>query len=115
MHVISRKALVEFWGEHPDAEAPLRGWYKVAKRAAWRELADVRADFGHADRVGRLTVFDVGGNKYRLVAEILYDRRQVLIRAVLTHREYDEGKWRAPPAPKPKPRKPGGPGPKGGR
>ena len=94
MHVISKKMLREFWAEHPRAKSPLDAWYKVAKRAEWETFKDVRDTFNTADLVGRFVVFDIGGNKYRLITVIHYDRGKVYIRHVLTHAEYDEGKWK---------------------
>jgi mRNA interferase HigB len=94
MHVLSRKALRQFWLKHPDAELPLRAWHQSARRETWRNFADVRARFPHADQVGRFTAFNIGGNKYRLIATIHYNRRKVFIRHVLTHKEYDQGDWK---------------------
>lgn len=93
------RVLRAFWECHPDAERLLRNWYKVAIHARWNSLRDVRADYSHADGVsGRsgdtLTVFNVGGNKYRLIVRIRYDYQLINVRAVLTHAEYDEGKWK---------------------
>ncbi|HEV3263201.1 MAG TPA: type II toxin-antitoxin system HigB family toxin [Gemmataceae bacterium] len=94
MHVIAKKRLREFWALHPDAEAPLRAWHQAARQEEWRNFADVRERFPHADRVGKLTVFNVGGNKYRLIAAIHYNRGKVYVRHVLTHAEYDRGDWK---------------------
>jgi mRNA interferase HigB len=98
VRVISLKPLREFWERHPDAAGPLRQWYRIAIAAEWRNLDDVRKTFSHADGVrsssGTLTVFNIGGNKYRLVARIRYDFELVNVRAVLTHAEYDSGKWK---------------------
>jgi mRNA interferase HigB len=94
MHVISRKRLREFWDVHPDAETPLRAWHKLARQEDWQTFADVRAVFPHADQVGKLTVFNIGGNKYRLIAAIHFNRGKVYVRHVLTHAEYDQGKWK---------------------
>ena len=99
MRVISLKPLREFWRRHPDAERPLRLWYKVATNAEWKSLQDVRQDFPTADGVpvGRgetLTVFNIGGNKYRLIARIRYDYQLINVRWVLTHAEYAEGQWK---------------------
>ncbi|MFZ4572987.1 MAG: type II toxin-antitoxin system HigB family toxin [Phycisphaerales bacterium] len=98
MRVISLKVLREFWETHPDAEAPLRAWYKTALGAEWKSLRDARATYPHADGVetsrGTLTVFNIGGNKYRLIARIRYDYQLVNVRTVLTHAEYDRGKWK---------------------
>jgi mRNA interferase HigB len=99
MRVISLRLLREFWEVHPDAERPLRHWYKTATQAQWNTLTDTRRDYPHADgiraRSGEtLTVFNIGGNKYRLITRIRYDYELINIRAVLTHRAYDEGQWK---------------------
>ena len=99
MRVISLKPLRDFWERHPDSEDPLRMWYKTAIHAQWNSLQDARSDYPHADGVGTsdgdtLTVFNIGGNKYRLIARIRYDYQLVNVRCVLTHAEYDEGKWK---------------------
>jgi mRNA interferase HigB len=77
-----------------EAEAPLQYWYWVAKKAKWRNLAEVKKDFGSADYVAPYTVFNIGGNKYRLIVTIKYKWQMVYIRHILTHREYDEGGWK---------------------
>jgi mRNA interferase HigB len=98
MRVISLKLLRDFWQRYPDAERPLRHWYKAALRADWQNLQEVRELYPHADGVTSaneiLTVFNIGGNKYRLIARIRYDYQLVNVRAVLTHREYDSGPWK---------------------
>ena len=99
VRVISLRPLREFWQRHADAERPLRQWYKVAVNAEWTGLHDVRQDYPHADGVrtkggGVLIVFNIAGNKYRLIARVRYDYRLVNVRAVLTHAEYDEEKWK---------------------
>jgi mRNA interferase HigB len=94
VHVISRKRLREFWGEYPDAQAALAEWFRVAGKATWRNLAEVRSAYPHADPVGECTIFNIRGNNYRLVTKIYYQHQTVLVRAVLTHEEYDEGKWK---------------------
>ncbi|HJZ91004.1 MAG TPA: type II toxin-antitoxin system HigB family toxin [Gemmataceae bacterium] len=91
MHVISKKRLREFWEEHPRAQAPLEAWYQVARHAEWDSFMDVRQAFNTADQVGRFTVFDIGGNKYRLIAAIHFNRGKLFVRHVLTHSDYDEG------------------------
>jgi mRNA interferase HigB len=97
--VISLKPLREFWERHPDAERPLRQWYKTVAQAEWGSLQDAQRDYPHADGVRirgdeALTVFNIGGNKYRLVVRIRYDHQLVNVRAVLTHKEYDDGEWK---------------------
>jgi mRNA interferase HigB len=94
MHIITRKRLNEFAEKHPDTKASLQHWYKLMKRGHFRSFVELRADFPHADQVGKLTIFNIGGNKARLIAAIHYNRQKVYIRAVLTHDEYDKGKWK---------------------
>ena len=93
MHVISKKALRAFWTVHPEAERPLRRWFKIAEAAGWQSFAHVRAVYAKADQVGRFTVFVIGGNKYRLITVVHYNRAKVYVREVLTHAEYDRAKW----------------------
>lgn len=95
MRIISRGAILEFSRAHADAYVPLMNWYRITKHAEWRTLADVRRDFGHADVVGRRTVFNIKGNKYRLIARVNYHTRRVFILYILTHKEYTKGAWKA--------------------
>jgi mRNA interferase HigB len=90
VHVISRRRLREFGADHPDAVEPLGRWYRIAKKATWTNFAEIRADFGSADQVGALTVFNIAGNKFRLVAEIFHGHQVLLIRGVYTHKDYDD-------------------------
>ena len=94
MHIISRKALRDFADEHKDAKVPLDDWYRIAKRAKWTSLMDVRKTYSHADAVGSLTVFNIGGNKYRLAVRIYYKRGRIYIRRVMPHEEYSRGEWK---------------------
>lgn len=94
MHIISKKRLREFWDQQRRAKSPLESWFQVVKQAKWNNFADVRRTFNTADRVGRFVVFDIGGNKYRLIAAIHFNRGKLFVRHVLTHAEYDEGKWK---------------------
>lgn len=99
MRVISLEPLREFWTVHPDAEIPLRLWYRTARAALWRNLNEVRRTYPHADAVrtaggDTLTVFNVCGNRYRLIVRIRYDFGLVNVRHVLTHAEYDRGRWK---------------------
>jgi mRNA interferase HigB len=88
------KPLRDFCALHPDAETPLRAWYREVEHTQWENFADVRASYPSADRVGKYTVFNIGGNKYRLIVVIHYNRDRVYVRHVLTHKEYDLGKWK---------------------
>lgn len=95
MHIVTRRKLVEFWRRHPLAEGPLRRWFKVTEQAAWQSFADVRSTFASADQYCRVVVFNIGGNKYRLVAAIHFNRQKVFVIHVLTHAEYSRGDWKA--------------------
>jgi len=92
MRVISRRALVDVWSRQGcrDAELPLRAWFKEAQGAIWSTPADVKARYASASvlRNGRV-VFNIGGNKYRLVTKINYPAKVVFVRFVGTHAEYD--------------------------
>ncbi len=94
MHIISRKKLREFSEDHPEAREALDHWYNAARRANWRNFSDLRATFGSADQVGHFVVFNIGGNKYRLIVRIYFRDAVILIRHVLTHKEYDRGDWK---------------------
>jgi mRNA interferase HigB len=94
MHVITRRKLLEFAAVHLDAKGPLDAWFKVMSRAGFRNLMEVRAMFPAADDVQGQCVFNIGGNKFRLVAKIEYRWQKVFIVAVLTHEEYDRGAWK---------------------
>ena len=90
MHIITQTRLRVFAKEHPDADVPLRAWETIMRAKKYKRPHEVRVDFGTVDFLGSgKTVFDIGGNKYRLVTKILYRAGQVLIRHVLTHKEYD--------------------------
>ena len=94
MRVISRKALREFADAHRDAETPLDDWYRTVKRLTWASLVDVRKTYPHADFVDELTIFNIGGNKYRLATYISYRTGKVYIRHVMTHDVYSRGAWK---------------------
>ncbi|MEP6570824.1 MAG: type II toxin-antitoxin system HigB family toxin [Acidobacteriota bacterium] len=90
MHIISRKRLNEFAEQHQEAKSSLAHWYHLAKAGDFSNFVDLRGTLSSADQVGRLTVFNIGGNKIRLIAAIHYNRNKIYVRAVLTHNEYDE-------------------------
>jgi mRNA interferase HigB len=98
VRIISKAAITEFvkQPEHKDALEPLLRWYYITKRAEWQNINDVRLDFPHADAVNIFTVFNIAGNKYRLITVIKYRWQIVYIRQILTHAAYDEKKWRKP-------------------
>ena len=94
MHVISRKTLRQFWEQHSDSESALVRWFKIMQRHDFASCETLRATFPTADKVGDVIVFNIGGNKYRLIAAIHFNRRKVYVRHVLTHQEYDRGAWK---------------------
>ena len=89
MRVISRRALREFWAKHRAAEAPLTAWFRLMQVTDFADFNAIKRTFGAVDYVAPYTVFDIGGNKYRVITAIHYDRRRVFIRHVFAHREYD--------------------------
>lgn len=92
MHVISRKTLKEFYEkpEYADAQGPLSAWFAEAKKAEWRNPAEIKASYGNASilKNGRV-VFNISGNRYRLVVWVNYAAHTVFIRFVGTHTQYD--------------------------
>ena len=94
MHIITRKRLLEFGEKYPEAERPLDQWYRIVKHTNFESFSDLRKTFPNADYVGRLTVFNIGGNKFRLITFIVYAKKRIYIRDILTHQEYDKGKWK---------------------
>ena len=94
MHIISRKKLKDAAARHPELERPLDAWFRIVKKASWKNLADVRKTFSSADAVGKWTVFNSKGNEFRLITEINYAGSRVYLRHVLTHAEYDRQGWK---------------------
>lgn len=95
MHIVSPKKLREFWTAQPRSRPPLTEWLRLAKRSVWTSFDDVKAVFGtRVDRVGHRYVFDIGGNKYRLIAEFNFGRKKLFVRQIMTHAEYDRGAWK---------------------
>ncbi|MBN1423026.1 type II toxin-antitoxin system HigB family toxin [Candidatus Fermentibacteria bacterium] len=94
MHVITRRRLLEFAREHPDCSSALDSWYRIVKNTSFDTFMQLRQTFPTADRVGKLTVFNIGGNKARLIAAIHYSTHRLYIRRILTHAEYDTEDWK---------------------
>jgi mRNA interferase HigB len=94
MHIITRKRLNEFAQKYPENKSALLQWYQLMKQGGFNSIAELRKVFPSAVKVGKLTVFNIGGNKIRLIAAIHYNRKKVYIRAVLLHSEYDKSKWK---------------------
>ena len=94
MKLISNKALREFAVAHAAADGPLQDFRRLIEKGSYGNFADLRAAFNTVDKVGSLYVFNIGGNKYRLVAALSFKVQALWVKAVLTHDEYDKGKWR---------------------
>ena len=95
MKIISNSALRAFAALHPQADEPLQGWRRVIEKNRFGNWAELKATFTTVDKVGELAVFDIGGNKYRLIAYIRFKKQIAYIKAVLTHQDYDKGTWKS--------------------
>lgn len=94
MRVISHARVLAAQGRFPESSGALDAWYRAMKRGRFSNFAALRAMFGSVDKVGRVFVFNVGGNKLRLVAAVHFDAGRVFVRHVLSHSEYDRGTWK---------------------
>ena len=94
MHLISRKALKQFWDRHPDSQNSLIRWFHIMEKNEFSTFNSLRQTFPSADLVGELVVFNLGGDKYRLIVSVRFNRAKVFIRHVLTHSEYDKEAWK---------------------
>lgn len=91
MNVVARPVLIAFWRRHVDAEQPLKAWYAEAARAVWKTPQDIKRVYPSASFIaGNRVVFNVGGNKYRLVAAVAYQFGAVYIKFIGTHADYDK-------------------------
>jgi mRNA interferase HigB len=91
MKLISNKALVEFSVSHPDATQPLQDFRRRMERGTYANFAQLREAFPTADKVGARYVFNIGGNKYRLIAGLSFQAQRLWVKAILTHADYDKG------------------------
>ncbi|WP_332307945.1 type II toxin-antitoxin system HigB family toxin [Leptospira vanthielii] len=94
VHVISWKKLDDFIIKHPNSESSLKSWYKILKNTSFKDFNELRKLFNSVDLVGNLTVFNISGNNFRLIAAIHFNTQKVFIRYILTHSDYDKGKWK---------------------
>lgn len=91
MNVVTKRILQAFWTKRPNAKGPLIAWHDHAKAAQWRTPQDIKNDFRSADFVGdNRVIFDIGGNSYRLVVRVSYTFKQILVKFVGTHADYDK-------------------------
>jgi mRNA interferase HigB len=94
MRVITNRRLLEFAASHKDSSVPLQAWRKLMEFGSYENFADIRQVFGTADKVGDLYVFNICGNKYRLITFLQFERQLCYIKAVLTHKQYDKDGWK---------------------
>jgi mRNA interferase HigB len=94
MHIISKRRIWEAKKEFPEVANALDGWYRVISKNIFNNFAELKRSFGSIDKVNNLYVFDVGGNKFRLITSIHFNRQKLYIRHILTHTEYDKGLWK---------------------
>ena len=98
MRIISKVRLREFWDRHRGAKSPLISWHNTVKKAKWKCFADVRKTFNSADTYAvedrKYVIFNVAGNKFRVIVSANYETQIVYIAMVLSHNEYDREKWK---------------------
>jgi mRNA interferase HigB len=94
VHVITKKRIIEAKARFPDSASALDGWYRVIEKNNFSSFALLKKTFNSIDKVDSWYVFDIGGNKLRLISSIHFNRQKIYIRHILTHKEYDSGKWR---------------------
>lgn len=94
MRIIGRKEIEQFKRKHADSRSSLDNWYRVVSSREWNNFAELRQVFSNADQVGSQLIFNIGGNKYRLIASVNYKAGVLMVREILTHKEYDRGGWR---------------------
>lgn len=94
MKLISNKMLRQFAELHPNAKQPLQDFRHLIEHGTYGSFAQLKATFASLDKVGERFVFNIGGNKYRLIAAIAFQAQLVWVKAVLTHEQYDKGDWK---------------------
>ena len=94
MHVITQSRIWDAKKKHTESASALDGWYRVMKKNQFNHFSDLKKSFNSVDKVGNVFVFDIGGNKLRLIANIHFQRKKIYIRNILTHKEYDKNTWK---------------------
>ncbi len=94
MQVVGRELIDEFIKQHQDSERPLNRWLSHAQGSDWDNFTKLKETFGSADYYKGATIFDIGGNKFRLIARINYTTHRIVIDYVMTHQEYDQNRWK---------------------
>jgi mRNA interferase HigB len=94
LNVISRRGLSQLLaGKSADVATEVLAWYRVARTARWENLADVRRIYPSADQVGLALIFNIRHNRYRLIATVIYRKQKLYVKALLTHKQYDQREW----------------------
>lgn len=94
MHIITRKRIQEFVVKYPDSQSSFENWYRIVKETEYNAFSELKQHFRSADYVDGFVVFNISGNKYRLIAAIHFNRKKVFIRHILTPQDYDRDKWK---------------------
>ncbi len=94
MTVLSRRRIRDFAKKHADAANELNVWFTIANRAEWKDLAEVRVNFADADQVGRVLIFNIRRNGYRLIVKVDFRSKLIMVKELLTHTEYDRNGWK---------------------
>jgi len=94
VNVISKRGLLERAAKHPEAAAALRVWFDVAVESEWRTLEDVRRSFPATDMVGDLAIFNIRGNRFRLIVRMIFRYQRIYVKEFLTHADYTREKWK---------------------
>ena len=94
MHLIYYEIVAKFKKKHAAGRSAFDGWTTLATASNWKNYEDLKKTFPSADTYGDCTIFNVGGNKYRLIALVDYETQTIYIKQVLTHAEYDRDRWK---------------------
>lgn len=94
MHVITQKRIWEAKKRYPNTSGAIDGWYRIVKNNHFHSFSDLKKTFNSVDKFKNFYIFDIGGNTLRLIAHIHFDRQKIYIRYLLTHREYEKGRWK---------------------
>ena len=97
MHLIAIRKLRTDAARYPDVLPIIEAWYAIVRKARWKNLEDVRLIYRDAEAVGNFTVFNVKGNKYRLIVGVDYETGTIYYKYLLTHADYDKDKWKNDP------------------
>lgn len=94
MHIITQKRIWDAKKKYPESANALDGWYRIIRKNRFNNFAEIKKSFNSMDKVEDLYVFNIGGNKLRLIAIIHFQRQKVYIRHIITHKEYDKDNWK---------------------